>query len=90
MLLGSAARANSGFKPMLLYHFCYPLFISIRFATTNAISDRFKLFFGECFIDSFYPTRKTAYWPRRQFDRRLTVYQPWGTSQRIATIAAET
>ena len=64
MLFGSAARANSGFKPVLLSHSCYPLFISIRFASANAISDRFELSFGECFIDSFYPTRKTAYWAR--------------------------
>ncbi len=34
----SAARANSGFKPVLLYHFCYLLFIAIRFASTNATS----------------------------------------------------
>ena len=58
MLLGSAARANSGFKSMRLYRSCYPLFISIRFASTNTMSDRFELFFGECFIDSFYP----AHW----------------------------
>ena len=34
----SAARANSGFKPVLLYHFCYLLSIAIRFASTNATS----------------------------------------------------
>ena len=30
------------------------------------MSDRFELFFGECFIDSFYPAPKTAYRPRRE------------------------
>ena len=78
-LFESAARANSGFKPVLLYHFCYLLFIAIRFASTNATSLGFT-----CADQKFQREPEHAATAERAFERAWAIELIGQSLERLA------